>query len=110
MIRNYKTVAGLLKDPKRWIKGDMARTSKRGPFVPTTHPEAQCFCLAGAVYRVYSARGGETAGARAAFRKLTKAILELFPAHGDTESVVNFNNHRRIRHADVTKVVRRAKV
>lgn len=41
----------LLSDPKRWIKGDFAR-DKTGHTVGFHAPEATCWCLVGAIYKI----------------------------------------------------------
>ena len=49
----YKTVEELLSDPKRWTQSHSARNAHGMP-VSVFSPEATCFCLYGALRRVYA--------------------------------------------------------
>ena len=50
MTQEYKTVAELFEDPKRWIKENMS-TDIQGN--PTNVNEAVCWCLMGAMLKIY---------------------------------------------------------
>lgn len=106
-LPKYKTVVGLLSNPKRWVKWAFALTSKRsqGHGVPVNSPKAQCFCLDGALIRVH----GHSRAYTRARKRVGAAIAELFPELGSL-SPITFNDRQETRHADVMKVVRRAKV
>jgi hypothetical protein len=115
IIGRYKTVAGLLADKKRWIKGDSARSTRwSGTECPVWDPKAACFCLSGALARVYGRplfTGAWTATTKtrrfvAARKRLEKVIQKLT----GSSSIVNFNDARKTTHADVLAVARKAKI
>lgn len=49
----FKTVAELLAVPERWTRNVSARNANGVPVCPTS-PDAVCWCVAGAITRVYS--------------------------------------------------------
>ena len=52
-------VLQLLSDPKHWTQDANARNSK-GVKCELDSPDAQCFCLVGAIYKCYGTLPGET--------------------------------------------------
>jgi hypothetical protein len=45
-------ITALFSDPGNWIQGTFAM-DKMGDFVCANHPDAVCFCLSGALLRMY---------------------------------------------------------
>ena len=94
----YKTVKGLLSDPKRWCKGKY-------------HNGKGAHCLWGSVEEVY-----DGVQLTEALRKIKKAIVELYPKFADPElnincfSVEEFNDAKHRTHAQIMKVLERANV
>ena len=52
MIEDYDRAWKLLEDPKRWTRGVFAR-DEAGKKVQSTDESAVCFCVMGAISRVY---------------------------------------------------------
>lgn len=51
-IEECKTVAELLASPERWIKNSWAKDAE-GNAMFGNNPKAVCFCLGGAIHRIY---------------------------------------------------------
>jgi len=98
----YKTVYGLLKDPKHWARGVQARTKHGGRECEIS--EGTAFCLLGATARVYRQQEGKE---KAADARIKSAIESLYPGYEETAF---FNDNRKIRHADVLRVLKAAGV
>ena len=64
----YKTIRGLLTDKARWTKGNCA-LDKQGEVCWVESDEASCFCLFGAINKVY-----KTDEYARVYDKLTKHI------------------------------------
>lgn len=94
-IDECKTVAELLADPARWTKGDSAR-DHRGHGVASIHPDACCFCVLGAMSRIYEI------GTRA--YNDAKHRLGLVASFG----FASWNDAPERTHAEVLEAVRRA--
>lgn len=102
-----KTVVELLSPKVRWTKGTFARIGDRmnsldGPAVRSDDPCATCFCLLGAVHRVYHTEA-----------KRDAAILKLHIAleatgwpvdlvkYAPTDDLVNWNDAEERTHEEV---------
>lgn len=92
--------ARLLSKPGGWSRGQFARTKPRGPVVHdyVGDPAAACFCVAGAVSRVYGKRWPLVPWA---------AVLRLHKAIG-TDSVTDWNDKRGRTQAEAVAAVRKA--
>lgn len=108
-----KTVLELLRDPKRWTKGALARNAT-GDGCNARDGEAVCFCLVGALERVYLPRPpleGNSAHAQA-LCKLWASLCELFPRTRGVRnsSIPQFNDVHSRTHAQLIKVLEHAQV
>lgn len=52
MLQEFHSVQEVFADPGRWTQGTLARDASRIPINPRA-PSATCWCLLGAVHRVY---------------------------------------------------------
>lgn len=115
-VKQYKTVSGLFRDAERWTKHAVARRFHHGRGaieVQVDDPKASCFCLGGAIYRVYpSVAANDRAGL-----KVVRAIKKLFPKFAtrnnktfDLGLITLFNDgsHRTIE--DIRRVVKEARI
>lgn len=84
----------LLSAADRWTTGVLARNSKGEPCKPND-PHAVCFCLRGAIERVYKTQAGQDY----AYRKLI-CVLRM--------PEMLFNDNPKTTHADIIDAVRKA--
>lgn len=103
----------LLDDPNSWIKGCLAKTTKRGLSVVPNSDKATCFCLMGAVsaavgYNSYPASNGRFA--KAAIRQLAKASGDRHSRNiaSQQNRLVDFNDSRSTKHKDILDLLDRA--
>lgn len=52
VAETLRAARALIEDPKHWIKGAEAQTSKRGSWVDARSPEAGAWCMIGALQAV----------------------------------------------------------
>lgn len=102
-MRKYKTVYGLLKDPKRWTRGTYARDKNKRDTEPL-NSDATSFCILGACIKVAETNGLLESDLK---NKIRYSIQELFPRSTDT---AKFNDDYRHTHADILKLVKHAGV
>jgi hypothetical protein len=100
MTTKYKTVRGLLSNPARWTTKAIARNSE-GFTVNVQSKEATCFCLLGAVYRVYGKSEFPTDIPQLAtiYKELSKLGHDSLTGFNDTTS-----------YEDVIKLVKKLKI
>jgi hypothetical protein len=106
-----KTLFGLFRNhPERWIKGCTAKTSKKGRVTCYTSVDAHCFCLSGAINRLYPIPDKW----KEVTQKLQQVIGELFPPYTQNElfagDIIAFNDSRKTTFKDIMKVIKKAKV
>jgi len=97
-MRTFKTVAALLRDKRRWTKGTTGETAD-GLVVGWDSPKAVRFCLVGAIRKVYGPR--------------SNSIMETLRKHhllNNSCGIINFNDAASTSHADVMRLVRKAKI
>lgn len=103
-MKNYKTLAGLLGKRERWTQHIKSRDAD-GHYCDPISPDARCFCLLGAAYRL---TGGHACRVYADLCfVIADAIAIEFPewrGHG----VSPFNDAPRRKHADIVRVCKRA--
>lgn len=100
-MKTYRTVAALLDRRDRWTKNTYAR-SVTGRSVGPFSPRAVCFCLTGAIDRVYPDIG-------LGRRIRTKLQISISKLYG-TEDIVGFNDDPDTTFTMVRKAVRLAKI
>lgn len=108
-MQQFKTVEELLSDPARWTKGQMARHA--GLPCRVDSMSADCFCLLGAVHRIYP--GVEPADIDRRVKIITRlgeAISSLRRNQGRILTPVTFNDDMATTHDDIMAVVRAAKI
>lgn len=115
-MTEFKTVQELLAVPDRWTKGVYAQIDKdpNGDDVDTDDPAATCWCLIGAVFRVYPNCEAQIA----AIRKLGRALgSRTDPSTLDPEDWTTdradlevWNDHPKRTHQEVLDLVTRAGV
>lgn len=93
-MKDFKTVAELLADEKRWTQGEFAKTASGQGCVPH-NPNAVCFCLWGAMTRVYQSRDAHD-----------KAVEKLQAVIGRHQRIAQFNDTHT--HAEVLAAVKEA--
>lgn len=98
-IDECRTVEELLSDPARWTQGAFARHADGIPDSPSA-VFATCWCIAGAIAKVYS-RGKMDGGS---YHEMRLKMLEVT----DTEGLAEFNDAPERTHAEVLEAVRRA--
>lgn len=91
-----KTVAGLLRSKSRWTKRAWARTDS-GLAVDSYHPKADCFCLEGAINRVYPTKSSQIKD------RVTEYLLNHEPVYN---SITQFNDSPLTTYTKVRKLVR----
>jgi len=94
-IEECKTVAELLESPERWGRYASARSAD-GSHVPPGSPKAACFCLFGAMERIY--------GNGTDFHEVRQKMLRVT----GWQSIVDWNDHCHRTHAEVLAAVRAA--
>jgi hypothetical protein len=94
------TVAELLSDPARWTQGYYARDAK-GALVGPASQRAVCWCLLGAIVRVYGRRGHSSC--------LVASLREALNLPPDV-TLTNWNDAPARTHAEVLDLCRRAGV
>lgn len=104
-MRTYKTVRGLLSNPKRWTKG--------------VYEHDGAFCMVGAVGKLTMGNSATPLFGHPAIAKMAAAIIKLFPRRAVVSNyrdaapytlVTRFNDHPRTSHADLLKVLKEAAV
>lgn len=95
-------IIATLTHPSAWIKGANARTAQ-GRTIGSQCTNAVCFCIGGAAIRA----GALTPNDRALY-PILQAIRELFPERGG-HGIPVFNDHPETTHADVLRVLHRAR-
>lgn len=98
----FNTLQELFSDKKRWIKGDFAR-DKNGKGLPSKDKNAVCWCLLGAVNKVYR----EFPHKHNILSKLNNSINKLYP---NFYSIEKFNDNFGTTIEDIRKVVKDANV
>ncbi len=93
-MKKYKTLQKLFADPKRWIKGDYAK-SKSGRSVDPTSKSAVKFCLLGGLQAVH-----DGSSYHAAHHKIMSV----------SDDFVNFNDAPETTIKDIQILVKKAKV
>lgn len=101
-MKQHKTVFSLLADKERWCRGHLAKGSQGRPCDPKD-ADAACFCLAGAVRRVYKT----PAKIQIVLARLNNAIVKLFTRR--RPGITEFNDYQRTKHRDILAVVALAK-
>lgn len=98
-MNQFKTVAELLADPKRWTQDTLAR-DKDGHSCNPESSFAVCWCVRGAVHKIF---GREAAGPLPKpFRLLADSIEKLYGAR----HISLFNDSHS--HFDVLRAVKKA--
>jgi hypothetical protein len=97
----------VLKDEKHWTRGHMAVDQEGVQCADIQDPEAEMFCLMGALER---ARGRETLSDRFAYQDALFAVLKFVPQDQKSKSVSMslFNDRPETTHAMVLGVLRQA--
>lgn len=120
-LKQYKTVRELLDSPRRWIKGMSAAKRKvtikglphhcsAAEWASPLGRDARCFCLSGAITRIYL----DLVSRKAAKQKLQYA-LSIFaqktghPAGADG-NFVYFNDCKATKHKHIKAVLKLAKI
>ena len=94
-MTEFATVAELLADPVRWTTSKMARNAM-GTSVLINAADACCWCLLGAIAKVYGWQGNQEA-----LLKVSNVLGVVGP-----HAISHFNDHAT--HAEVLDIVRRA--
>lgn len=97
-----KDIIATLTQPHAWIKGSYARTAQGRTIGPECQ-NAVCFCL-----QVAAIRAGALTPNNRAIYPILQAIRELFPERGG-HGIPVFNDHPETTHADVLRVLHRAR-
>lgn len=97
-MRTYKTVRGLLADPKRWTKNAYARRADSS-LVDIHDPAACRFCLSGAIDLVYTIGRSD---------KVRTKVANLIRSRLLGDCLISFNDSRRTKHSDVLQIVKDA--
>ena len=92
----------LLSTPDRWCKGNWAKDA-RGQVTKASGPDAVCWCLTGALWRIYMDRPH----AYAAVKDRVVSVLERRTGRG---GLVAFNDDFRTSYEDVIAVLKEANV
>lgn len=98
MIKKYKTVYGLLKNPSRWTRRSMSKDKNDKP-CPVGSRSVK-FCLLGAIQYVY----GNGAKNQLCRQKIRKIFGNPFG------SITAFNDNYRNKHDKILEVVKKAKI
>lgn len=104
-MKRYQKVKTLLADPKRWIKGSYARDDKSRS-VLVHSPRAICWCLSGAVCKIYR-NPNDRAMVRNIIETSILKLVKLNKLHVPV-SIVGFNDFPLTTHKDVMKVLKDA--
>lgn len=106
--QEFKTVAELLAAPERWTKGWFARRDDNlvGGWVLPNDPRAACWCLSGAVERVYPSGGAQADACCKLYRVLEELGDRADPANGFDLSA--WNDAASRTHAEVLELVTKA--
>lgn len=100
---NFKTVLELFADPKRWTKSSMGR-DLHGQMCASGDPDAVCWCLAGAIFKVY---GTHSSKGDSAFCRVAAVLKQ--NGIGRTE-ILNWNDRPERTHDEVLKVCEEAMI
>lgn len=100
-VKDCKTVAELLADPKRWTKGCFAR-NEIGRKVNCYDESAVCWCLEGAFSRIYGDTYKDT---HALWQKFAGTVLSSNPSF---LCLPDFNDDPKTTHKQVMAVVKTA--
>jgi hypothetical protein len=103
-MKKYKKVKTLLADPKRWCKGYYAVDSN-GKISTPLNPEAVCWCLSGAVKKIYTSLDS----LNAIHRKLRDSVEKLYPLRF-AGNIIAFNDAQETTYKDIMKVLKDANV
>jgi hypothetical protein len=101
-INECKTVAELLESPERWTKGEYAKDNDDNQ-IDVFDPRATCFCVQGAIQRVYK-RSNDLNDEKLKLETLLKQ-MELI---GECGFLCDWNDNPETTHEMVLDVVRRA--
>lgn len=99
-MRQYKTVRGLLKDPKRWTKYNSA-VDKAGN--PCGNEDGVRFCLIGAINKVYPDYTEN-------LKMMDKLRQAIFKEEGGWVAITTFNDSKTTTHKDIIKILNKAKI
>lgn len=111
VTKDLRKVRELLSDPNKWLKGRLANNDK-GVGVDPNSPDATCFCLLGATYKVTGFYGYPTCNAAASNQyarvvdRLCDAVRKHHPSYGT--SAMGFNDSQGTSHADVLNLIDKA--
>lgn len=100
-----KTVAELLSTREAWTKRSMGRRLVNGREVAWFHwDECNCFCLAGAIHKVY----GYGSAATQALKKVSLRIGGKRPFDSDEDHVILWNDRSERTWEEVLKMAQEA--
>lgn len=102
-MTKYSTVYELLEDPNHWTQGTYAR-NKYGDQAISYSDEATCFCLLGAIYRVYA---GSPDKVNNAIGRLSEEFVKMGLPQ-DCGNWVTWQDERETTHEEVLELVKRA--
>lgn len=97
----FKTVKELLSDPERWTKNWYAHDAQGGS-INAQNREAACWCMLGAIIRVYG-HGEMATTARHRLRDVIKK-------HYGEFDVARINDRESTTHADVMNILEMADI
>jgi hypothetical protein len=101
MTTKYKTVQELLSQPSRWTTRQYARNS-HGDHVKPYDPHATCWCLVGAIDKVYPDQSNANVAIEKVRTVLTTKYRHEFP------NVIEFNDNHN--YSEVLEVVTLANI
>lgn len=96
-----KAIKAVIDTPAKWTKEVLARDASGRKIRPSS-PDAVCFCIFGAIDRVVPNTNDRVDYDNYIFAE----VVKLYP--GTPGGLADFNDARKIGHADVMKVLDRA--
>jgi hypothetical protein len=98
-INECKTVYELLESPERWMKGAYSNREVIAQTDGVNNPEATCFCILGAIRKVYNLTRDSNE-----YAEKVKNTLQLY----HWEYLHEWNDAPERTHAEVLEAVRKA--
>lgn len=97
----------LLSDPARWTKGQFAR-NKKGSDTYSTSGDAVCWCVQGALRKIYNDDASPIILAAQLIERALPADLVSGANNAGKDPIVVFNDDPNTKHEDVLRVLDKA--
>jgi hypothetical protein len=106
LVDDLKAAKAVISDPKNWIKGEMAKASRKDRYgIHANNPSANCFCALGAVHlAIPSYEPIEKLRRKLVKHYLEKAVVAIAPRMKMSiwgGKIPQFNDNPRTTHAKV---------